>query len=265
MTLQGPPKETNVMNLFRLDGKVAAITGGTRGIGWAASQAMAEAGAHVAIIYTSYPTPEERVAELKSLNKDIECRAYKATTTDPKQISETLEQILVDFGRLDIVIANAGINDHVKALEYTVEYWLKETDVNFNGSFWTAQAAGKIFQRQGYGNLLFTTSISGTIVNIPQCQAAYNSAKAGVIQLAKSLAIEWMGFCRVNSLSPGYIETEMTMLKEQDKLDEWFRRMPSKRMASPAELKGGFLYLVSDASSYTTGFDLIIDGGYTAV
>jgi sorbose reductase len=263
MTLQGPPKERNVVDLFRLNGKVAVVTGGTRGIGWAASQAMAEAGADVAIIYTSFPNPEERMSDLEKLG--VACRAYKADTTDPKQISDTLERIRTDFGRLDIVIANAGINDHVSALDYTVEYWKREIDVNFNGSFWTAQAAGRIFKNQGYGNLLFTTSISGTIVNIPQCQAAYNAAKAGVIQLARSLAIEWMGFCRVNALSPGYIMTDMTMLKDKGMLEEWDRRMPSKRMADPNELKGGFLYLVSDASSYTTGIDLIIDGGYTAV
>jgi len=263
MALQGPPKEANILNLFRLNGKVAVVTGGTRGIGWAASQAMAEAGADVAILYTSYPDPQERVAELEKWGG--RCRAYKSDTTQPEQIRETLEKVLQDFGRLDIVIANAGINDHVKALDYTVEYWKKETDVNFNGSFWTAQAAGRIFRRQGYGNLLFTASISGTIVNIPQCQAAYNASKAAVIQLAKSLAIEWMGFCRVNTLSPGYIKTDMTMLKDKEMLEEWDRRMPSKRMADPAELKGGFLYLVSDASSYTTGIDLIIDGGYTAV
>lgn len=263
MTLPGPPKETNVLSLFRLDGKVAVITGGTRGIGWAAAQAMAEAGANVAITYTSYPNPEERVAELEKLG--VKSRAYKVDTTDAKGISDTLDQVVADFGKLDITIANAGVSKPHEALEYPIQYWKRETDINFNGNFYTAQAAGRIFKRQGYGNLLFTTSISGTIVNIPQCQAAYNASKAAVMQLAKSLAIEWMGFCRVNTLSPGYIRTDMTKGNSKETLEEWHRRMPSKRMAEPAELKGGFLCLVSDASSYTTGIDLIIDGGYTAV
>jgi sorbose reductase len=262
MVLAGPPKDTNVLSLFRLNGKVAVITGGTRGIGWDASKAMAEAGANVALMYTSYPNPSERINEIKSLG--VDCRAYQSDTSNPQAISNTLDTIVSDFGKIDIVIANAGICKHTPALEYTIDYWKRETDVNINGSFYTAQAAGRIFKRQGFGNLLFTTSISGSIVNIPQCQAAYNASKAAVIQLAKSLAIEWIGFCRVNSLSPGYIRTDMTASNDEEMLEEWDRRTPARRMAEPAELKGGFLYLVSDASSYTTGIDLIIDGGYTA-
>jgi sorbose reductase len=262
MVLAGPPKDTNVLSLFRLDGKVAVVTGGTRGIGWDASKAMAQAGANVALIYTSYPDPESRVEEIKSLG--VDCRAYKSDTSDAKAISDTLDSIVADFGKIDIVIANAGICKHTDALDYTLEYWRFETDVNINGSFYTAQAAGRIFKSQGYGNLLFTTSISGTIVNLPQFQAAYNASKAAVIQLAKSLAIEWVDFCRVNTLSPGYIRTDMTATNSKEMLDEWDHRTPARRMAEPAELKGGFLYLVSDASSYTTGIDLIIDGGYTA-
>jgi sorbose reductase len=262
MVLSGPPNETNVLSLFRLDGKVAVVTGGTRGIGWEAAKAMAEARANVALIFTSYPHPEDRVKEIEALG--VKCRAYKSDTSDPETISEALDTIVEDFGKVDIVIANAGICKHTKALEYTVDYWRHETNVNLNGSFYTAQAAGRIFKAQGHGVLLFTTSISGTIVNIPQCQAAYNASKAAVIQLAKSLAIEWVDFCRVNCLSPGYIRTDMTATNSKEMLDEWDHRTPAKRMAEPAELKGGFLYLVSDASSYTTGIDLIIDGGYTA-
>src|SRR5271169_2190098 len=105
MVLAGPPKETNVLSLFRLGGKVAVVTGGTRGIGWDASKAMAEAGAHVAIIYTSYPNPEERVQEIKSLG--VDCRAYQSNTSNPEGISKTLDTIAADFGKIDIVIANA--------------------------------------------------------------------------------------------------------------------------------------------------------------
>lgn len=260
--LPGPPKECNVLNLFRLDGKVAVVTGGTRGIGWEASLAMAEAGAHVAIIYTGYPNPEDRVKDITALG--VTCRAYKSTINDATAINATLDQIVKDFGKIDIVIANAGINQHIQSLEYTPEYWKHEIDVNITGSFFTAQAAGKIFKAQGYGVLLFTASISGTIVNVPQCQAAYNAAKEAVMQLSKSLAVEWVDFARVNTLSPGYVRTDMTVHHEKRKLEEWDHRTPAKRMAEPRELKGGFVYLVSDASSYTTGIDLIIDGGYTA-
>jgi sorbose reductase len=262
MVLSGPPKESNVLSLFRLDGKVAVVTGGTRGIGWEAAKAMAEAGADVALIYTSYPTPEERIKDLESLG--ITCRAYKSDTSDSHAISSTIDTIVADFGHIDIVIANAGVVKHTAALDYTPAYWTHELSININGNFFTAQAAGKYFRAQGHGVLLFTTSISGSIVNIPQLQAACNSAKAAVMQLAKSLAIEWVDFCRVNSLSPGYVWTELIAETEKEVLEEWGRRMPAGRMAEARELKGGFLYLVSEASSYTTGIDLIIDGGYTA-
>jgi len=229
---------------------------------WEASKAMAEAGAGVAIVYTSYPDLEARIADIKNLG--VNCRAYKSDTSDAKTISDTLDQIVKNFGKIDIVIANAGSCKHIEPLEYTVDCWLQEANVNINGNFYTAQAAGRIFRRQGHGNFLFTTSISGAIVNLPQCQAAYNASKAAVMQLAKSLAVEWVDFCRVNPLSPGYIRTDMTAVNSQEMLNEWNYGTPAKRMADPAELKGGFLYLVSDASTNTTGIDLIIEGGYTA-
>ena len=143
--------------------------------------------------------------------------------SDEHAISTTLDAIVSDFGKIDIVIANAGICKHIDALEYTVDKWRRETDVNFSGNFFTAQATGRIFKRQGYGNLVFTTSISGSIVNVPQKQCAYNAAKAATIQLAKSLAVEWIDFCRVNTLSPGYIRTEMTNVNSE-MVEEWNKR-----------------------------------------
>ena len=165
MPLAGPSKETNVLSLFGLNGRVAVVTGGTKAIGWEASKAIAEAGADVAIVYTSYPDPEARIADIKDLG--VKCRAYKSDTSDAKTISDTLDQIVKDFGKIDIVIANEGICKHTEALEYTVDYCLKETNVNINGNFYTAPAAGRIFRRQGHGNLLFTTSISGKSSAMP--------------------------------------------------------------------------------------------------
>jgi len=106
--LSGPPKDNNVLSLFRLTGKVAVVTGGTRGIGWEASQAMAEAGAQVAIIYTAYPNPEDRIAELEALG--VKCRAYKSSTNDAQAIDATLQQIVKDFGKIDIVIASTSMS-----------------------------------------------------------------------------------------------------------------------------------------------------------
>lgn len=111
-------------------------------------------------------------------------------------------------GRLDVVIANAGTCTNCPNLEYDEESWARDNRVNYDGVMWTAQAAGKIFKKQGKGNLIITASVSSVLVNIPQTQAAYNASKAAVVHLAKGLAVEWTDFARVNCISPGFIMTE---------------------------------------------------------
>jgi sorbose reductase len=111
-------------------------------------------------------------------------------------------------GRLDAVVANSGVCANVPALEYDEQTWSRNNSVNYDGAMWTAQAAGKIFKKQGHGSIIFTASVSATLVNIPQTQAAYNASKAAVVHLAKSLAVEWADFARVNCISPGFILTE---------------------------------------------------------
>lgn len=163
----------------------------------------------------------------------MKCQAYQADVTVPAQISAAINQAVQDFGKLDAVVANAGICSEHAGEEYTPEEFQEIMDVNVNGAFYTAQAAANIFKKQGFGNVVFTASVSAMLVNTPQRQAAvgfplsfalqrisqtdlnpgpgpqYNASKAGVLQLAKSLAVEWVGFCRVNCVSPGYVQTNM--------------------------------------------------------
>lgn len=200
-----------VLSQFSLKGKIALVTGGSRGIGLQVVTGLAEAGADVAFIYktsTDTAATAARIAE----KTGVRVQAYQSDVTDRKAIAQTINQVAEEFGRgrLDIVVANAGVCANVPSLEYTEESWQHMNSVNYDGVMWTAVAAGKIFKRQGRGNLIITASVSATLVNVPQTQAAYNSSKAGVLQLAKSLAVEWADFARVNCVSPGYIHTEST-------------------------------------------------------
>ncbi|KAK9354073.1 putative NADP-dependent mannitol dehydrogenase [Lipomyces doorenjongii] len=256
------PNDAPVQKLFDLTGKVVAITGGGRGIGLAVATAYAEAGAKIAILYRT-TTNAPNTAENLASKYQTQARAYQADVTVPKEISAAIDQIVKDFGKMDVIVANAGICSEHAAQEYTPEEFQEIMDVNVNGAFYTAQAAARVFKRQGFGNVVFTASVSATLVNTPQRQAAYNASKAGVLQLAKSLAVEWVDFCRVNCVSPGYTQTQIMEYASKDVLDKWLGQIPARRFASPYELKGVYLFCASDASSYMTGSNLVVDGGFT--
>ena len=174
--------------------------GGARGIGLEVSRGLAEAGANVAIIYSSSIDAPSVAAEIAKEN-GVHCAAYQSQVKDAKVIEATLTQIAQEFGKLDVVVANAGIASHYAAEDYTAEQWSEIMRVNLDGAFFTAQAAARIFKKQGSGNLIFTASVSAILVNVPQKQAAYNASKAGLVQLARCLSVEWVDFCRVVSYS----------------------------------------------------------------
>ncbi|CBF73908.1 hypothetical protein AN8110.2 [Aspergillus nidulans FGSC A4] len=225
----------------------------------------------VAMIYNTSSTANELASQIASENK-ITCRAYQANVTSKEEITSTINRIKSDFGKLDIVVANSGIASSVSAEEYTVEQWRQIMDVNLDGAFWTAQAAANIFKEQGSGkgSIVFTASVSASLVNVPQKQAAvwallipfYNASKAAVVQLAKCLSVEWVDYCRVNCISPGFIATEILDHHPKEWREKWYDMIPAKRMAQAYELKGAYVFAASDASSYMTGADIIIDGGY---
>jgi sorbose reductase len=188
---------SHVLSHFQLNGKVAAVTGGSRGIGLEVTRALAEAGAQVALIYTSSKDAEE-TAEKLTKETGSTVKAYKSDVRDKNVITTTINQVAEDFGRLDICVANSGISTHHDSLEYSAEQWQEVMKVNLDGAMYTAQAAGKIFKRQGpgAGSMIFTASVSATLVNVPQKQSAYNASKAAVVHLAKCLAVEWVDFGR---------------------------------------------------------------------
>ncbi|KAK9449154.1 uncharacterized protein V1518DRAFT_417288 [Limtongia smithiae] len=262
-----PVLASSVLDMFSLKGKVASVTGSSSGIGLAVAIAFAQAGADVALWYSGNDTAVGKAAEIAS-TYGVKCRAYKCSVTDRAEVEETINAIYSDFGGLDIQVANAGVAWTAGSLiDADVDgdaQWAKVVDVDLNGVYYTAKYTGRIFKQQGHGSLIITGSMSGHIVNIPQNQAPYNAAKAAVIHLARSLAIEWAGFARVNSISPGYITTEITAHLSSETKQDWWKLIPMGREGLTTELVGAYLYLASSASTYTTGTDIIIDGGYCA-
>lgn len=250
-------------DLFGLKGKVALVTGGSRGIGQVIARGLANAGASVVILSRTPAT--QTVEQIESDGNKAYC--LTGDVTDEKQVDEAIQTIFERSGRLDIVFNNAGICIHKDALEASVEEWRHVIDVNLTGEYIVARAAGKaMIEHNIKGSIINMASMSAGIVNIPQMQASYNASKAGVIHMTRSLAIEWVDKgIRVNNISPGYIATPMSADEPEELKNAWMPLIPMHRMGNPEELIGAVIYLASDASTYTTGADFIIDGGYVCL
>ncbi|OHF02870.1 short-chain dehydrogenase [Colletotrichum orchidophilum] len=272
------PQSTRVLPLFSLKGKTAIVSGAGAGIGLQIAHAYAEAGANVAIWYNSNKKALDRAAEIEK-EYGVKCKAYPVNVTSHQAIQESIQQIVSEFnGRLDVFVANSGIAwEEGPLIDGPMDVADRVMAVNVNGTVYCAQVAGEHFRRQkkegttldgkkleGFttGSFIATASMSAHVVNIPQAQAVYNASKAAVVHLCKSLAVEWVDFARVNTVSPGYIKTEITAFVDAESKKQWRNKTPMGREGEPSELKGAYLYLASDAASYTTGSDLVVDGGY---
>ena len=254
-----------IMEKMRLDGKKIFVTGGARGIGMNYAKAVAEAGADVAIVDIDLPEAEKTAKRLAE-ETGRTFIAVEADVTDPESVEKMMKTILAQFGQLDAAFCNAGICINEPAEEMSYETWKKVIDVNLNGVFLTDIAAGKQMLKQGHGSIINTASMSAHIVNVPQPQCAYNASKAGVIQLTKSLAIEWATKgVRVNSISPGYIGTDLMLSSPSliPLIEQWNAIAPMHRLGKPEELQAIAVYLAGDASPFTTGADFVIDGAFT--
>lgn len=253
----------NILEKFSLKGKKVLVTGGAQGIGLNYAVAAAGAGADVVLADRNGTKAKEEAGKL-SLAYEIEAAGIEVDVTSQGQVEEMCSFMAEKMGSIDVAFCNAGISINIPAEEMTLEQWRNVIDINLTGVFLTATAAGRYMIRQGGGSIINTASMSGHIVNIPQPQAAYNASKAGVIMLTKSLAVEWAGKnVRVNSISPGYIMTDL--IKGHELIPVWTGLSPLERMGRPEELQGVALYLASDAGTFTTGADFVVDGAYTCV
>jgi NAD(P)-dependent dehydrogenase (short-subunit alcohol dehydrogenase family) len=255
-----------ILDRFTLDGKTALVTGGAQGIGEAYCYALGEAGARVAVVDINLALAEETAHNLGK--RGIEAIAVKTDVTNAEDVAKMVKTVVDKWGVLTIGVNNAGMGVWRDALIQDFSEWRKILALNLDAVFLCAQSEARVMEKAGYGKIINTASMSAHISNTPQNQVAYNSSKAGVLHLTRSLAAEWAPKnIRVNSISPGYTKTALVdklLATPEGKtmLPRWLERVPMARMATPEDLQGAVVYLASAASDYATGTDIIIDGGY---
>ena len=258
--------DQNIIDRFRLDDRVALVTGGANGIGRGFAHALGEAGAKVAIVDIDTEGSETVAHELAA--KGIEAMVLDIDVTRPELMDQMVDRIVDHWGSLTIGVNNAGIAEWHDAETMSTDAWRRIMDLNLDGVFRCAQAEARVMLEAGYGKIINTASMSAHIVNHPQHQAAYNTSKAGVLHLTRSLAAEWATRgVRVNSISPTYTRTKLVdnFINEPvgaEKYPTWMERTPMGRMAEVDDLVGALVYLASEASDFTTGHDIVVDGGY---
>jgi NAD(P)-dependent dehydrogenase (short-subunit alcohol dehydrogenase family) len=246
---------------FRLDGKVALVTGSNRGIGLAVAEIFAEAGAKVMLTARSETDEARRLLEAQPDT----CAWVAGDVTDPSVPDALVKATLERFGRLDVLVNNAGVADGGDFHDFDDERLARIMDTNFNAPFRIARAAIRPMLEQGSGSIVNIGSISGYVANKPQLQVAYNSSKAAIHQMTAVMAFEYAARgIRVNALAPGYIRTRMAIggMEDPAMSKVWSENTPMGRFGTPEEMATCVLFLASDAASYVTGATLVADGGY---
>jgi NAD(P)-dependent dehydrogenase (short-subunit alcohol dehydrogenase family) len=247
---------------FRLDDQVALVTGASSGIGRAIAVGLAEAGAHVGCLDLPGSDLDGTIAEIETAGR--RGVAVPADVTAGDALLQAVATVEDRLGPLRLAVNSAGIANAAPAEEMDLAQWQKVIHVNLNGVFLSCQAEGRALLRNGGGAIVNIASMSGTIVNRGLLQAHYNASKAAVIHLSKSLAMEWAARnIRVNSISPGYTATPMNLRPEvAEQVKQFEADTPLGRMATVDELVGPAVFLLSDAASFCTGVDLVVDGGF---
>lgn len=253
-----------ILERMRLDGRSAVVTGGGQGIGRAFAHALGEAGARVAIVDLDGRKAEAVAEELRE--KGAKAMAIAADLTRPEEIERYVDAVASEWGDLTIAVNNAGMNKNSAAEETPLEEWDRTMELNLRAVFLGCQAAARVMLPAGYGKIINTASMASLIVPHPQKQAAYNTSKAGVVHLTRSVAAEWADRgVRVNAITPGIVRT--ALIEESDELrplvEEWLTQIPMGKLAEVTDLQAAVVYLASEASDYVTGHNLVIEGGQT--
>jgi NAD(P)-dependent dehydrogenase (short-subunit alcohol dehydrogenase family) len=248
---------------FSLDGKVALVTGGSRGIGEAIALAFADAGADVVVSSRSQPDLEKVAEEIRGLGR--RALALAAHIGRLVEVDNLVKGAMEEFNRIDILVNNAATNPAwVHILESEERLWDSIMNLNLKGPFFLSQKVAKIMKEQGGGSIINIASVEGFMVG--DRSAIYDISKAGLINFTKAAASEWAQYnIRVNAIAPGSVQTRLTrsMWENQEYRTVLESKIPLHRIAQPMEMAGAAIYLASDAAGYTTGSLIVVDGGLT--
>lgn len=260
---------THALDLYRLDGKIALVTGGSRGLGYFAAEGLAEAGAHVAICGRDVTgSLDDALQRLMSLGRD--CIAIKCDVSNEDDVTQMALRMKEHYGRCDILVNNAGMGSMIPSIQMTVESWNAMMATNLTGTFLCCREIGRLMIDQKSGSIVNLSSENGQ-VGFSYGMTAYATTKIGVIGLTRSLAVEWGKHdIRVNALLPGNMEEGMMeAMKDMDSPmyrlggQALLRLIPLNGFGTGDDIKGAIVFLASDASRYVTGAKVVVDGGFT--
>ena len=254
----------NVRDLFNLKGRVAIVTGGSIGLGHQIAEGLAEMGANVVLCARKKERCQQAAEDLQQLG--VKTLALGCDVKDPAGIQGVVDATLSQFGRIDVLVNNAGISWGAPVEEMRLEDWNKVIETNLTGTFLCAQAAGKVMIKQGRGKIINIASVAGLGGAPPALPAiGYHASKGGVISFTKDLACKWAAHnIQVNAIAPGWFPTHMSDWVIGHKKDLLLPHIPLGRFGTEDDLKGALVFLASDASAYVTGHVLTVDGGLSA-